>query len=96
VKVEFETEVVYMTIDEALNPKRDTDGNATTKVDDAAAWLKEELSEGDRLSSLLFDEAKEAGFSRDTLFKAKNRLGVKAVKAGFGVEGQWLWRLTNE
>jgi KaiC/GvpD/RAD55 family RecA-like ATPase len=96
VKVEFETEAIYMTIDEALNPKRDGEGNAITKVDDAATWLKEKLSEGERLSSTLIDDAKIDGFSRDILFKAKNRIGVRAVKAGFGADGQWLWRLPND
>ncbi len=40
VRIEYETETVYMDIDEVLSPKRGNSGNAITKVEDAVEWLK--------------------------------------------------------
>ncbi len=58
--------------------------------------VEKKLSAGERLSNTLIDEAKEEGYSRDTLFRAKTKAGIKAAKTGFGKESQWWWRLPEE
>ena len=82
--IEFDTEPWTGHID-------DTGSKITTRVDEAAEWLREKLQNGARLSSTLFEEGKEDGFGKDLLFRAKKKLGVKATKDGFG--GQWFWQL---
>jgi KaiC/GvpD/RAD55 family RecA-like ATPase len=96
VKAVFEAETVYTTIDDLLTPNRNADGNAITKVDDAATWLRDKLAQGERLSATLIEQGREDDFSRDTLFKAKNRIGVRARKVGFGKDSQWFWALPSD
>ena len=67
---------------------------STLRVDEAAEWLKDKLQIGMRLSKTLFEEADEAGFGRDLLFRAKKKLGVLAHKDGFS--GRWFWKLSEE
>jgi len=64
-----------------------------SRIDEASDWLKEKLENGVRLSKTLFEEGEQQGFSRNLLFRAKKKLGVRANKDGFG--GQWFWSLDN-
>ena len=66
----------------------------TSRVDEAVKWLEEKLSQGERLSSTLFEEAEQDGFNKDLCYRAKERLKVRARKDGFG--GQWFWSLQDD
>jgi putative DNA primase/helicase len=71
-----------------------TQGNKK-RVSECADWLRERLSKGPVLATTLFDEAKQAGFSRELCYRAKKgKLPIRANKEGFG--GQWFWRLSDE
>jgi hypothetical protein len=60
---------------------------------EAAEFLREELAEGAVDSLALFRTAKAQGIPESTLRRAKDRLGVKAVRHGFGPGGSWFWKL---
>jgi hypothetical protein len=82
-------EVVTKDVDEALavaKPKKET------AQSDAAEWLRDYLADGvARPSKDIEGAAKQAGISSRTLWRAKEEIGVKASKSGFG--GAWAWRL---
>ena len=84
--IEFDTEPWIGPDDKAKKSK--------LRVDEAAEWLKDKLQIGMRLSKTLFEEAEEAGFGRDLLFRAKKKIGVLAHKDGFS--GRWFWKLREE
>jgi hypothetical protein len=69
------------------------DKGATKSIDLAADWLKEVLSNGNRLSDTLIDEGREYGYGRNLLFRAKKKLGVRASRDGYG--GKWFWSLPD-
>lgn len=64
---------------------------------EAEDFLREALATGARPSSDLIGEARQAGISERTLWRAKRRLGVAARKEGRpGGKGQrWTWALPN-
>lgn len=61
---------------------------------DAAVWLIDYLAErgGEAPVLELLDEGHQAGFSKDTLKRAKTRARVRSEKADFG--GGWVWRIS--
>ena len=59
----------------------------------AAAWLRERLAAGSVPSSVVLTEAVVAGFAPATLRQAKRDIRVRAVRVGFGREGEWSWQL---
>ena len=63
--------------------------SAKSVLDAACDFLRDVLSVGLSPSKSVQDDAKNAGISAATLRRAKDRLGVQAVK---GAEG-WYWRL---
>ena len=60
---------------------------------DCDRWLRAFLAEGPRSTIEVFDRANSAGYSRNQIKRAKYRIGVTAVKAGFASTGEWIWRL---
>jgi hypothetical protein len=65
-------------------------GDDKSSLDEAKAFLREELSDGPVWVKQIFKDAHDAGVAEKTLRRAKDALGVKAEKQG--VEG-WAWRL---
>jgi AAA domain/Bifunctional DNA primase/polymerase, N-terminal len=65
---------------------------------EAKEFLLAALSEGSRDNKVLKQEAKQAGISERTLFRAKQELNIKAEKVGVpGAKGQtWVWKLPAE
>jgi putative DNA primase/helicase len=57
----------------------------------AAGFLRAMLATGERAAKDVFTEAASAGFSRDAMHRAKQKLGVATVKSGMA--GGWTWRL---
>jgi hypothetical protein len=79
--------------DEVLSASRQRE-QAGPKVAEAADWLLEQLRGGPKPSAELIEAARQAGYSRRTLFRAKKELGkqVRAVKQADG----WAWQLVEE
>jgi len=66
----------------------------TTALDKAKQWLRSRLKDGPVESSRLFDEAKAAGISRDSLFRVKRQEG-SGVAPAFKIGAVWFWSLTG-
>jgi len=72
------------------------DSEATSKIEEAEAFLADMLADGPMAGRELMAEAKAAlGISQRTVKDAKAHLGVRSIKIGFGKEGEWLWCLDN-
>ncbi len=81
-----------ITADQVLNTP--TDSDERSEIDEAVEFLRDTLKDGAVSSKDVFRQAKAAGVSERTLWRAKKRLGVKAVKSGF--DGSWKWSLAAE
>lgn len=81
-------ELVHGTASELLaEAEQSDDGNGS----DAASFLRDLLAHGDMASNDIYQEAERAGYSLDSMKRAKRRIGVLAVKKG--MEGGWVWRM---
>lgn len=72
------------------------DRGERTKVDEAIDWLAGELENGPVAVKNLRAKCETQGFSWRTVETAKERLGIKAERVGFGGDGIWSWRLPDE
>lgn len=57
-------------------------------------WLSKYLTNGPMLANDIIDFGKLDGFSRDRLNRAKDKLGIKSKRDGFG--GAWWWLLDGQ
>lgn len=95
-RLDWESHPVELNASEALaaESKQEKDKDRPFKiggVEQAAAWLQTILASVTEVSSAeLFSQGEAKGFSRDHLYRAKAKLGVKAVKTG----NNWVWRLS--
>ena len=64
-----------------------------SKLQDAVAYLESVLSDGPVGSEKLMKKANIDGFSRSTILRAKEQLGIKPTKVG--MQGGWVWSLTG-
>jgi len=71
-------------------PETQEESNA---LSDARNYLLEALADGPMDSEKLKRDARKAGHSEKTLFRAKNLLAVKGQKVGFGDGQHWGWCL---
>jgi hypothetical protein len=60
-------------------------------IAEATQLLKTELGDGPKTAKALFGAADDIGVSRETLKRAKKRLGIESVKLAFA--GGWAWKL---
>jgi archaellum biogenesis ATPase FlaH len=60
-------------------------------IAEATRLLKTELGDGPKSAKALFAAADDIGVSRETLKRAKKRLGIESVKLAFA--GGWAWQL---
>jgi putative DNA primase/helicase len=60
---------------------------------EATKLLQTELADGPKAARVLFAAADDVGVSRETLKRAKKRLGVESVKLDFS--GGWAWKLPS-
>jgi hypothetical protein len=65
-------------------------------VEEAMAFLRDALREGERLAEEVKQEGRVLDISPPTLKRARERLGVKSRREGFGRSGRWLWQLPSE
>jgi len=90
-RVEWEPEPVGMSADDAMARERSGDDGERSAVDEAAAWLADNLDESGRTAKELKRDARADGIKERTLDRAADRLGVVKGPDGFG--GPWLWRM---
>ena len=68
--------------------------NTTGACAKAMEFLRTELMSGGRPARELQNKAAEAGISRSTLRRARERLGIRPRKEGKpGEAGRWVWEL---
>ena len=58
-------------------------------------WLREMLDAGPVLYAEVLNVGRTASFTRDTLRRAKERIGATAYRDGFGPGSRLFWRLTG-
>lgn len=86
--ITWETERCNKSIDENLKGQ-----GRTSRVEEAAGWLHEFLKSGNKASATIFEEGKQQGFARNTLYRAKSTLPIKVTKRG---SGDWEWGLSEQ
>ncbi|RSN71341.1 AAA family ATPase [Actinomadura sp. WAC 06369] len=71
-----------------------TDPDERSERDEAAAWLSDYItSQGEVAANDVMKAGMAAGFSKDTLKRAKGRAGVESRKASFG--SGWVWAMAR-
>ena len=76
---------------EALKPDGSSSGRGETKLEEAAQWLESFLAQYPHgvAAKVLFEAAKEQGFSERTLRRAREEIDAVITKSG----PLWLWKL---
>ena len=94
-RVEWEDGPVAYTAADLLAASQESPEDRADRAD-AAAWLRAYLTEhgGDAEAADVFKAGERAGFSKDTLKRAKKRAGVRSEKAAF--DAGWMWRIDIE
>lgn len=87
--VAWDAEPVKTTADRAMDDSPDASAE-----EEAAAWLRATLMEGDEYVKQLMRGANEAGHSWSTVKRAKHRMKVTTYKEGWGSAGSWKWSLS--
>jgi putative DNA primase/helicase len=66
---------------------------AAAKKSPSAAidFLQQALSDGPMDQTEIVRRGREAGFTEKNLRSAREKLGVKPTKEGFGAKGKWVW-----
>jgi putative DNA primase/helicase len=67
------------------------DGEEKSATDEAREWLEDLLSQGAMSAAKIRECAKQAGISRKSLLRAKDKLKITTNKQGFS--GGWFWTL---
>jgi putative DNA primase/helicase len=86
-RVDWELEPIPTTADDALA----ADGKSNLAVAEAEEFLQTLLADGPVPSKQIDAEAQEAGIAKQTLRRAKAKLGIKPYKDG--MEGGWVCTL---
>jgi RecA-family ATPase len=60
-------------------------------ISEAATFLEEMLADGEVEATKITAEARKLGIAEKTLRRAKSKIGVRAVRHGFGSNGVWYW-----
>src|SRR5262249_46868953 len=63
---------------------------------DAEDFLRDYLADGPKNSNEVIAEAEGGGISKQKLFRARQNMGIKAKRSGFGRGGQWKWSLPDQ
>jgi len=87
-KIVWLDERLEMSLDQLL-----AETSGVKSADQAKAWLKEYLAGSSCDSVEIFNAGKDAGYTRDQLYTAKDKLKVKPRKQGIGAGSKWIWEL---
>jgi Protein of unknown function (DUF1670) len=96
-QVTWHNEPVPITVDRALRPRSSPAGEEEQAFlgRESDQWLREMLDAGPVLYTDILNVGRTAGFTRDTLRRAKERIGATAYRDGFGPGSRFYWRLTG-
>lgn len=90
----WEENPVSGTVDQILSAREEKrPPKASPALSEAKDWLQQELAMGPLPSTELFSRATHDGIKEATLRRAKESLGIKVTREGFGDAGQWIWQL---
>jgi putative DNA primase/helicase len=91
-RIMFESTPITITADQALAA---LDGNSENRSEKSEAidFLMDALGNGPVSAKDTKKEAADAGISSKSLRSAREALGIKPEKTGFGGEGGWVWNL---
>jgi hypothetical protein len=92
-RVEWDTEQIRTTADQALASETGGPDADPTAIARAAGWLEDLLSNGPKPAREIFLAARDCGLSPVTLRRAKNALGVEVRKDVY--QGPWVWCLSE-
>jgi hypothetical protein len=70
-------------------------GRPDAACQDAMDWLRNRLAKGSAPARDVVEEADAHGISKRTVRRAFRELRGEAVKTGFGLFGEWMWRLPS-
>ncbi|MGH8576223.1 MAG: AAA family ATPase [Gammaproteobacteria bacterium] len=87
--VEWDSDPVTMTADEALVPAGDPEERS--ELEDAKGFLRGLLKDGPVASKQIRADAKGACYAWRTIRRAQDALGIKAIKEG--MKGPWVWEI---
>jgi hypothetical protein len=88
-RVVWDHQPVTLTADQVL--ERAAERRRGTATAEATEFLRQELGGGPRRAEDIKDKADALGISERTLYRARKKLGVEAVKTGY--QGQWSVKL---
>jgi hypothetical protein len=91
--IEWLSEPVELTADDALSDTRGKPGPRSTKLAEAMDWLREVLENGPQLATDVEAKARDAGIAKSTLDRAKRDLKVESYR--IETPGPWYWILPN-
>jgi putative DNA primase/helicase len=93
--VTWHNEPVPITVEQALRPQSSLPDEEERAFfgRESDQWLREMLAAGPVLHAKIMMVGREAGFTHDTLRRAKERIGVKAYRDGFGPGSRFYWQL---
>lgn len=87
---------VTTTADEAFAPERRYRGPVPAERTEAEHFLRELLADGPVSAKDVPKAARDAGLSWATVRRAKDELGIRPRREGFGDSGKWLWSLPKD
>lgn len=90
-RVAWEHEPIHITADEALASSPDPEERDAIK--EAIEFLREILLPGPKPATSVMADANALKITEKTLRTARQRLGIKPNKQGFGKESHWVWSL---
>ncbi len=95
--IEWEKDTVSITADEALARAAESRSESLSESNACDAWLRESLKQaGGRMPATeIIAAGKEASFSKSQLERAKQRIGAKTHREGFGDGSACYWVLTQ-
>ena len=88
-------ETVNIDADEALSQEA-SGAEKRTAMSDAKNWLEDMLKGGPQPAKEIKAGAHRDGIASRTLDRAKAGMKVNAYREGYGNDGRWLWRLSEE
>jgi hypothetical protein len=85
-RVEFDTSPVCQSADDAISDGSRMEARA---LDDAKEFLADQLKDGPKAATDIFDAAKDEGISKRTLWRAKREMAVHSSRSCKGSKSQW-------
>jgi hypothetical protein len=93
-RVAWDGATAHKAADLLRTPARDDDGEAPAR-EEGEAFLRELLEEGPVPARQVKAEAREAGIAERTLARARQAIGARTRRDGFGPGARYLWELPD-